>query len=115
MRLTSRKKEILSYFEPDNRDWVTSEVGAPPFDVSGITWLLCRPHVYKERHHLESTRRTLEAMVRDGLLEKFTSYEQRQNRKYASSKDGVWCNVSRYDLPVKLVAACDDERKKAAL
>ncbi|EBU8673286.1 hypothetical protein DLR41_25800 [Salmonella enterica subsp. enterica serovar Panama] len=22
MRLTSRKKEILSYFEPDNREWV---------------------------------------------------------------------------------------------
>lgn len=115
MRLTSRKKEILSYFEPDNRDWVTSEVGAPPFDVSGITWLLYRPHAYKERHHLESTRRTLEAMVRDGLLEKFTSYECRQNRKHAGSNGGVWCNASRYDLPVKLVAACGDERKKAAL
>lgn len=36
MRLTSRKKEILSYFEPDNREWVTGETGAPPFDESGV-------------------------------------------------------------------------------
>ena len=35
MRMTSRKKEILSYFEPDNLEWVTGEIGAPPFDVSG--------------------------------------------------------------------------------
>lgn len=36
MRLTSRKKEILSYFETDNREWVTGETGAPSFDVSGV-------------------------------------------------------------------------------
>ncbi len=29
MRMTSRKKEILSYFEPDNLEWVTGEIGAP--------------------------------------------------------------------------------------
>ncbi|EBI1833512.1 hypothetical protein NAK51_004519 [Salmonella enterica] len=115
MRLTNRKKEILSYFEPDNRDWVTSEVGAPPFDVSGITRFLYKPHTYKERHYLESTRRTLEAMIRDGLLEKSFSYERCQKEKHAGSHGGVWCNASRYDLPVKLVAACDDERKKVAL
>jgi hypothetical protein len=28
MRMTSRKKEILSYFEPDNLEWVTGEIGA---------------------------------------------------------------------------------------
>lgn len=48
MRLTSRKKEILSYFEPVNRDWVTSEIGAPPFDVSCVTWL------FTGRTHLKS-------------------------------------------------------------
>lgn len=26
MRMTSRKKEILSYFEPDNLEWVTGEI-----------------------------------------------------------------------------------------
>jgi hypothetical protein len=26
MRMTSRKKEILSYFEPDNLEWVTGEM-----------------------------------------------------------------------------------------
>lgn len=36
MRLTSCKKEILSYFDPANRDWVTSDIGVPPFDVSGV-------------------------------------------------------------------------------
>lgn len=100
MRLTSRKKEILSYFETGNRDWVTGEIGAPPFDVSGITWLLYRPHASKELHY--------EAMVRDGLLEKSTSYEQRQNRKYASSNDGVRCKVSRYGLPGQCTVTRDD-------
>jgi hypothetical protein len=36
MRLTSRQKGILSYLEADNLEWVTGEVGAPPFDVSGV-------------------------------------------------------------------------------
>lgn len=36
MRLTSRKKEILSYFEPANRERITAEIGAPPFDVSVV-------------------------------------------------------------------------------
>ena len=40
MRLTSRKKTILSYFEQDNREWVTGEIGAPPLDVSGEAYLL---------------------------------------------------------------------------
>lgn len=40
MRMTNRKKEILSYFEPDSLDWVTGEIGAPPFDVSGVAYLL---------------------------------------------------------------------------
>ena len=38
MRMTNRKKEILSYFEPDSLDWVTGEIGAPPFDVSGVAY-----------------------------------------------------------------------------
>ncbi|CNC29205.1 Uncharacterised protein [Yersinia pseudotuberculosis] len=40
MRMTSRKKEILSYYEPDNREWVTGEIGAPPLDVSGVAYML---------------------------------------------------------------------------
>lgn len=40
MRMTSRKKEILSYFEPDSLEWVIGEIGAPPFDVSGVAYLL---------------------------------------------------------------------------
>lgn len=104
MRLTCRKKEILSHFDPANRDWVTNKIGPPPFDVSCITWLL---YISGNRHNLESTRRTLEARVKDGLLEKSTSYEQRHNRKYASSKDGVRCKVSRYGLPGQCVVTRD--------
>lgn len=115
MRLTSRKQEILSYFDPANSAWVTGEIGAPPFDVSCITWLLYRPHASKERHYLESTRRTLEAMVRDGLLERSTSYEQRVNRKYASSKDGVRCRVSRYGLPGQCAVTRDDLGMEGAI
>jgi len=97
--MTSRKKEILTYFEPDNREWVTSEIGAPPFDVSGITYLLQGMDSFNARHHLESARRTLEAMVKDGLLEKVTSYEQRQDTTQSGDGKGVWCNCSRYGLP----------------
>lgn len=100
MRMTSRKKEILSYFEPDNREWVTGEIGQPPFDVSGVAYLLHGMESFDKRHMLESTRRTLEAIVRDGMLEKSTSYEQRQDTTQgAADSAGVWCNCSRYGLP----------------
>ncbi|MEQ9940327.1 hypothetical protein ABRQ07_22430 [Pectobacterium polonicum] len=99
MRLTSRKKEILSYFEPDNREWVTGEIGQPPFDVSGLAYLLHGMGSFDKRHQLESTRRTLEAMIKDGLLEKITSYEQRQDTTQSGDGNGVWCNCSRYGLP----------------
>ncbi|MFO3834519.1 hypothetical protein AAHD79_21130 [Citrobacter freundii] len=53
-----------------------------------------------KRHQLESTRRTLESMVADGLLDKVTVYEQRQNTTQGSANSaGVWCNCSRYGLP----------------
>lgn len=99
MRMTTRKKEILTYFEPDNLEWVTGEVGAPPFDVSGMAYLNHSISSFDNNHQLESTRRTLETMVRDGLLEKTTSYEQRQNKTQSGDGGGVWCNVARYGLP----------------
>lgn len=99
MRMTNRKKEILSYFEPEHLKWVTGEVGAPPLDVSGVTYLLHGMESFDKRHQLESTRRTLEAMVSDGLLEKITSYEQRQDTTQTGNGKGVWCNCSRYGLP----------------
>lgn len=98
MRMTSRKKEILSFFDPEHREWVTGEIGAPPFDVSGVAYLLSGMNSFKSRHHMESARRTLEAMVNDGLLEKITSYEQRQDSTQSGSGKGVWCNCSRYGL-----------------
>ncbi|ECV0011808.1 hypothetical protein EEN62_25000 [Salmonella enterica] len=115
MRLTSRKKEILSYFEPDYRERVTSEIGAPPFDVSGVAWLLHGLDSHDKRHCLESTRRTLEAMVRDGLLEKSTSYENRQNTTQSGDGAGVWCNVSRYGLPGQCAVIRDSDGKKGAI
>ena len=100
MRMTSRKKEILSYFDPDNLDWVTGEIGAPPLDVSGVAYLLHGMESFHKRHQLESTRRTLENMVAGGLLERVTVYEQRQNTTQSSADaPGVWCNVTRYGLP----------------
>lgn len=116
MRMTSRKKEILSFFEPDHREWVTGEIGAPPFDVSGIAYLLSGMDAFKTRHHLESARRTLEAMVNDGLLEKITSYEQRQNTQQGwSEAPGVWCNCSRYGLPGSCLVMRDDGGKRKAI
>ncbi|MCM4818710.1 hypothetical protein MMS46_26260, partial [Escherichia coli] len=70
MRLTQYKKETLSYFTPDNLAWVSVEIGNPPFDVSGVAYLLHGMDSFNSRYQIESTRRTLEAMVRDGLLER---------------------------------------------
>lgn len=68
MRLTSRKKTILSYFEQDNREWVTGEIGAPPLDVSSAEYLLYGTGINDNRHLRESTRLTLEEMMKDGVL-----------------------------------------------
>ncbi|EJG2380941.1 hypothetical protein DN592_10335 [Raoultella ornithinolytica] len=72
MRLTNRKQEILSYFEPDKRDWVTDEVGAPPLDVSGVAYLLYGTGINDNRHWLDPTWRTIESIVTGGLLKCMT-------------------------------------------
>lgn len=115
MRMTRRKKEILSYFEPDNLEWVTGEIGAPPFDVSGVTYLLYGMGSFDTRHQLESTRRTLETMAKDGLLEKITSYEHRQDSTQSGAGKGVWCNCSRYGLPGSCLVMRDDGGKGNAI
>ncbi|WP_163752211.1 hypothetical protein [Proteus mirabilis] len=99
MRMTSRKKEIMELFKPDNLEWVTGEIGAPPFDVSGVAYMLKGMDSFNKKSILESTRRTLDSMVKDGLLEKVSSYERRQNKHQSSSSSpGVRCVVSRYGL-----------------
>ena len=108
MRMTNRKKEILSYFEPDNLEWITGETGAPPFDVSGVSYLLHGTSSFDKNHQLESTRRTLEAMVKDELLEKVISYERRQDTTQSGDGKGVWCNCSRYGLPGQCNVVRDD-------
>lgn len=115
MRMTAHKKEILTYFEPDNLKWITGEIGAPPLDVSGVAYLLYGMESFNKRHQLESTRRTLEAMVRDGLLEKVVSYEQRQDTTQSNADKGVWCNCSRYGLPGTTVLLCDTGGKREAI
>lgn len=100
--MTSRKKEIMELFKPDSLEWVTGEIGAPPFDVSGVAYMLKGMDSFDKKSILESTRRTLDSMVKDGLLEKVSSYERRQNKHQGSSSSpGVYCVVSRYGLPSK--------------
>lgn len=112
MRMTSRKKEILSFYESDNLEWVTGEIDAPPLDVSGVAYLINGMESFDKRYQLESTRRTLESMVKAGLLEKITSYEQRQDTTQSGDGNGVWCNVSRYGLPGSCVIMRDDGGKR---
>ncbi|QLV33806.1 hypothetical protein [Citrobacter sp. RHBSTW-00424] len=109
MRMTSRKKEILSYFEPDSLDWVTGEIGAPPFDVSGVAYLLHGMVSFDKRHQLESTRRTLESMVDNGLLERVTVYESRQVKRGGETN----ATVVRYGLPGKCVISMDTGGREA--
>ncbi|HBI2837177.1 TPA: hypothetical protein KZS56_001887 [Escherichia coli] len=110
MRLTQYKKEILSYFTPDNLAWVRGEIGNPPFDVSGVAYLLHGMDSYDNRYQLESTRRTLEAMVRDGLLERVNVYERRD-----SVGHGVRRKVARYGLPGRSVVARDGEGRNGTI
>jgi len=64
---------------------------------------------FDKKYQVESTRRTLESMVRDGLLEKVTVYEHRQNRmQYGGSAPGIHCMVSRYGLPGECCVTHDD-------
>ncbi|EKN3339350.1 hypothetical protein ACQIBV_001384 [Yersinia enterocolitica] len=115
MRMSAHKKEILTYYEPDNLDWVTGEIGPPPFDVSGVAYLLKGLDSFDSKYSLESTRRTLEAMVRDGLLEKITSYEQRQDTTQSGDGKGVWCNCSRYGLAGTVTVVRDTGGKREAI
>ena len=115
MRMTSRKKEILSFYEPDNLEWVKGEIGDPPLDVSGVAYLINGMDSFDKRYQLESTRRTLESMDKAGLLEKITSYEQRQYTTQSGDGNGVWCNVSRYALPGSCVVMRDDCGKREAI
>ncbi|MEQ5208985.1 hypothetical protein [Proteus sp. fly-1067] len=111
MRMTSRKKEIMELFNPNNLEWVTGEIGAPPFDVSGVAYMLKGMGSFDKKSILESTRRTLDSMVKDGLLEKASSYERRQNKHQGSSSSpGVRCVISRYGLCGKCrLVKCEDD------
>lgn len=95
MRITARKKEILTFFDASNLNFVTGEIGAPPLDVSGVAYLLNSGTVSRaERYQLESARRTLEAMVKDGLLERVRVREVRDG-----SHGETTAMVIRYGLP----------------
>ncbi len=51
----------------------TGEIDAPLFDVIGVAWLIYGLESHDKLHCLESTRRTLEAMVKERLPEKSSS------------------------------------------
>lgn len=110
MRMTNRKKEILSYFEPDNLEWVSPEVGSPPLDVSGVAYLLHGMDGFKKSVN-ESVRRTLEGMVLEGMLERVNVYERRENRTGGE----VRCMVSRYGLPGCNVVQIDRDGSEGSI
>ncbi|EOE5017761.1 hypothetical protein ACKGF3_001436 [Salmonella enterica] len=71
------------------------QIGAPPFDVSGVAYLLHGMGSFGKRHQVESTRRTLESMASGGLLERLTVYEAREIRAGGQTN----ATVVRYGLP----------------
>lgn len=107
MRLTSRKKTILSYFEQDNREWVTGEIGAPPLDASSAEYLLYGTGINDNRHLLESTRLTLEEMMKDGVLLP-GRYHYREARSIVLGGETTVI-VVRYDLTGIVSAVRDRE------
>ncbi|MFP1495488.1 hypothetical protein ACLB1Q_33175 [Escherichia coli] len=66
----------------------------PPFDVRGVTVLLYGSEY--QRYHIEATRRTLNAMVNDGILYRVKVREPRFDVRIGS--DGAHCTVIRYGL-----------------
>ncbi len=107
MRMTLRKKEILSYFAYEQRAWISRVAGAPPLDATEIAYLLCGAHRENSRHWLESVRRTLKVMVKEGLLEEIRVKELRQTVPGTTTS-----SVVRYGLPGETVMGhhCDKER-----
>ncbi len=73
------------------------EIGAPPLDVSGVAYLLYGTGINNNRHWLESTVRTLEAMVKDGLLE---NTEAGVKEYYSGRRD------NRNGYPLRLAGYC---------
>jgi hypothetical protein len=57
----------------------------------------------------------LEAMVKDGLLEKLVGHEQRQDTTQSGDGKGVWCNCSRYCFPGSTVLLRDTGGKREAI
>ena len=116
MRMTTRKKEILSFFAPENAEYVTREIGPPPFDVSGIAYLLHGMESFNKKSIVESVRRTLEGMTAADQLERVSVYERRQNTTQGSADSaGVWCTVNRYGLPGQCLIMKDDGEGKEAI
>lgn len=98
MRLTKHKREILDVFRDAESGLLKSEIGMPPLDVRGISYMLHGMNGSK-KSKLENVRRTLDAMVADGLLDKAKLYDRRQNRMQGwSDAPGVVCLVSMYSL-----------------
>lgn len=86
---------------------MTVGTGAPPFDVAGVALLIYGLEPHNKRHW----RCTPEAMVKDGLLEKSTSYEQRRNK----TQYGGRCKTSRYGLPGQCAVVRDHDGKNDAI
>ncbi|ADU72111.1 conserved hypothetical protein (plasmid) [Pantoea sp. At-9b] len=89
MYMTESKKKILSFFYPSNLEYIMKQIGPPPFDIYSISYLLYGPELYKHPVKRESSRRSLELMVRMGILIKSTHIEVR---------NGMTCRLSRYRL-----------------
>ncbi|HAU3361029.1 TPA: hypothetical protein JDL67_003744 [Salmonella enterica subsp. salamae] len=81
MRQTNRKTAILALFAPktqEQAEYIRSQAGKPPFDVSGIAAALHGFDVQTEDPTLyRSVRRTLDTMVKDGQLERIKVNEGR--------------------------------------
>lgn len=107
MKLTEKKKKIIDLFHPDCEDLVFSEVGYYPLDAISVSQLTNRD--------IRATRRSLEALVRDGLLvrEKSEGYYEVSTGR-TMHRPGV-----AYDIPAekrigrKPKEAFDAERKIA--
>lgn len=93
MRMTRHKKHIIEFYKPEYRDCVRLDAGEPPFDVQGVACLL---YGDTQRHHIEATRRTLNAMVNDGLLYRVKVREPRFDVRIGN--EGAHCTVVRYGL-----------------
>ncbi|EJJ0330726.1 hypothetical protein NI508_000013 [Salmonella enterica] len=98
-RMTKKKAQILNVFSYENADFIKSEVGGWPLTARDVLYLTQGlGDKDKELDQIRAMRRTLETLVRDGLL----VHEDSESYYEVSTSRTIHRKGIAYDLPKAL-------------